>query len=73
MLKIKKKEYSFNYEILFKSGSKVIGKIENSILTPYQLFLKNKMTIFSNGTYTYFNIKEIASIIITDLTEKIED
>lgn len=70
MLKTKKKEYSFNYEILFKSGSRIIGEIKNSCLKPFQIFLKNKITIFGDNTYTYYNKKEIAAIRIENLVEK---
>lgn len=74
MLKIfkKKKLYDFKYEILWKNGSSTIGEVKNSKLSPYGIFLANKMTHFGDKTIAYFNRNEIEQMQAKGFIEKEE-
>lgn len=77
MLKIFKKKklkvYDFKYEIFWNNGSITNGEITNSIIKPYDMFLKNKISYFGNEMGVYFNKNEIRQIEIKDLVEKVEE
>lgn len=74
MLKIKKKKlYSFDYEIHWKSGGITKGAIIHSQLPPEKIFLENKITYVSNNNSAwYYNLQDIRNLEITNLIEKVE-
>lgn len=74
MIKTRKKKqkiYDFNYTIYWKNNSETVGRIENSELEPFDIFLTNKMTYFGNGVASYYNADAIKFIEITDYVEKV--
>lgn len=74
MLKKKtKKIYNFNYTIYWKDGTNTTGEVINSNLTPTEILLSDRMTIYSSGKAYYYNLNEIKQVEVINLVEKVEN
>ena len=75
MLKKNKKQkmYMFDYKIYWKDGTKTLGEVIDSFLSPAEIFLSNKITIYGSGKATYYNADEIKQIEVTNLLEKVDE